>query len=1147
MTFLDAGAGTGKTTRLVHRVLLDVLAGHALVTELAVITFTEKAAAELRDRIRIALAAAAHGLTPKMVHGEVELPHDGEAQRRAAEALAELHHASICTLHAFAQRLLDEHHTDPPGGDTTTSDTTTSDTTTSDTTTGDTTTGDTTTGDTTTSDTTTSDTPRHTRILDPVDQAERFARRWPLVAERLLTDGALSDALDRSVALGVDLRRWEFVAGELDDNWDRCQQWLAHAPPPEAQPAIELRAVIVALQSAIINAASTPADDKLASHILEHVPDAVGLLLEAEASDDDFARVHALTGALVGKPNTGTWKAWGSRDRVDATRDLLEAPKEALGRVALAAFVPILRHLAEAAVVDAHARLAAGTITFHDVLVAARDLMTTNPGARRHARRKYKRLLIDEFQDTDPLQAELALALSWDADRINGNGTGDDFDERAIAPLPSGVFAIEPDRLTFVGDPKQSIYRFRRADIDVYERMKARFSDSVQLLKENRRSRPEIVEWVNAVFGRLFARDDQVAYEPLVAVRTPIELDGPGIAAVGGPVADITNDELRAMEAAAITATVHAALAGWTIVDPTDGMVRRARPSDVGVLLRTRGILPDLEQELIDAGIAYRIESKGHAWESQDVVDVLTILAAIDDPADPAALVAALRSRVLGCDDDALLAWHSGGGGWDLDADVPHGVGDLRGMQIVAAGLAWLRSLHARRFRLGVPDLVRAVIDERALVAAAVDRPRPRDSWARLQMLTDAADAFAGTESTATLRRFLVRCAHAQEQGAISNERIVTDPDDEAIRILTIHAAKGLEFPIVVVAGLGLATTHGAIHVRWDSTDDGFVEPLVKLEVRAGERITDIDLRARSYKHRQVEDGEADAVEQERLAYVAATRARDHLVMSFFHVARKTDQRGRRLSVDLHNAALPVTTFLAPTAVVAAPMATGPGDPGAYERGLGELTELRRSLDHAAVTKSDPALRTRRASDHDGRSSRPPAPTSLFDIPMLEDPTYPRRFGRAVHAVLERMPFGNADDGIAALVHEAAFENAVHDHDRISACVNALRSSSAWIEASSSSHRWRELSLDGAINDVVFSGQADLVWERPDGTLAVSDWKNDPSDPAALHDRYDEQLRTYARLLSDATGRVVSTSLIVAVHPFTGELRELEALPPARP
>lgn len=1119
MTFLDAGAGTGKTTRLVHRVLADVLSGEVAVTELAVITFTEKAAAELRDRIRIALARAAHGRPALNVHGARELPNSTESMQYAARALAELHRATICTLHAFAQRLLDDHR----------------------------------------SDATVAATPQRTRVLDAVDQVERFARRWPVVAERLLTDVSLSAALDRSVALGVDLGRWELVARELDDNWDRCQDWLSQEPheqPHEQeqqqqmqlQPSIDLRGVIVALQSAAAIAPSISGDDKLAAHILELVPKVVEQLVEAEASGDDFSRVHALTGALLGKRGLGTQTAWGSPARLGATRELLEAPKELLSRVAIAAFMPILRHLAHAAVVDAHERLATGSITFHDILVAARDLMVDDPSARLRARRAYRRLLIDEFQDTDPLQADLALALAWDGDRL----------AELPAALPTGLFAIEADRLTFVGDPKQSIYRFRRADIDVYERMKARFPGEVQVLNENRRSRPEIVAWVNAVFGKLFARDDQVDYEPLVAVRGAVALEGPGVAAFGGPLLDVSNDELRAIEAAAVTTAVHDALQQWTITDPSDGSVRRARPSDLAVLLRTRSILPDLEQELIDAGIPYRIESKGHAWESQDVVDVLTILAAIDDSADPAAIVAALRGRVLGCDDDALLAWQRTGGRWDLDAvtsaeaqtmpgNVPGKVsGNLQG-NVVSEGLAWLRSLHQRRFQLSVPDLVRTVVAERALFAAALDRPRPRDSWARLQMLVDSADTFADATSTATLRRFLVRCAHAQEQGAISNERIVTDPDDEAIRILTIHAAKGLEFPIVIVAGLGLPTTHGAIHVRWDSSDEGIVEPLVKLEVRAGERITDIDLRVRSYKRRQAEDSDADAIEQERLAYVAATRARDHLVVSLFHIARKSDARGRRLSADLHSAALAVTSWLDLAATTPAAATTGAGHVAAYERGLNELSSLRHALEQVAGSNTtDVALRTRRASDHDRAGSYLPATVSLFDAPVLDDTTYPRRFGRAVHAVLELMPFVQGDGGIVTLVDEVAIENDVADRDRVMACVDALRTSAAWVEACAATHRWRELCLDGTIDGVVFSGQADLVWERPDGTFAVADWKNDPSDAATLHDRYDKQLQTYARLLSNATGRIVSTAVIVAVHPFTGERQELETLPQGR-
>ena len=1048
MTFIDAGAGTGKTTRLVRRVVRLVLDGTCPIERIAAITFTEKAAAELRDRVRVALLRASRGEPIDDVNDDPAgaMPTGAATVAAATDALTRFHEAPISTLHAFALRLLQANAdvVGLPGVD----------------------------------------------IIDDLAQAERFERRWQATIQHLLTDDILLAALDRSVALGVDLPRWRTIANELDGQWDRCQRWTAHVTAPNGLRPIPLSDVIDALTRVLALARAATAggcEDKLADLICAQVPARLDHLRAVDPTDS-FAACHALIGAVVKAGNIGSAKKWAG---VAEAKRLVRSAADVLGEVANDTFTPILAFLAGEAVTSANNRRASGLITYHDVLVLARELVCEHPASRVRCRQQYAYLLIDEFQDTDPLQAELALALSFAGDV----GVDDPAD---AGVLPRGEFDLEAGRLAFVGDPKQSIYRFRRADVGVYEQMKHRFDGHVEVLDANYRSRPPIVDWVNTVFAALMAgpgKQRQVPFQKLTAARpepapTP---GGPATFAFGGPFADYAHaggDDPKTIEATAVASVVHQALSGWEIIDNDTKQRRIARPSDVAVLLRTRTLLPELSRILTSIGVPFRFEGKGLAWESQEIADVLTLLAAVDDPADPAKVVAALRCRAIGASDDELLAWKHTGERFTIRDHAP-----LEGA--VPEGLTWLHSLRQRRFRVTVPDLVRAVIRERALDVVALAQIRPRDAWGRLQLLVDTADQFVASSTTATLREFLARCAWAAEQGATSSDRIVTEPDDEAVRILTIHGAKGLEFPVAIVAGLGQATRHGGLAVHWDRIDGRTdPEPVMKVEVRVGDDFTDVDVRGRTFRDVAGEESDADALETERLAYVACTRARDHLAVSLFHkpVNNTTDGKAR-IGADLHATVLHTVFPIGLLLELPADHSATDGFAGA-EGSWGSTvhTTVSRFPDGWAAERralldtppSTPELRTGRPSGHDNTTPAHPVDETATDgrvdatagpphaemLPPIRvrsdftpvDTTAARRFGSAVHYVAERMAPGDTADQLAAYSAEAAAMFAVTDVDRVRSSVDALRSSSAWQRASTAPRSWRELPLDGTVN-----------------------------------------------------------------------------------
>jgi ATP-dependent exoDNAse (exonuclease V) beta subunit len=234
-------------------------------------------------------------------------------------------------------------------------------------------------------------------------------------------------------------------------------------------------------------------------------------------------------------------------------------------------------------------------------------------------RARYTHLLLDEFQDTDPIQCDIAALLS-SGDPTAGNRPWDD-----IEP--------EPGRLFVVGDPKQSIYRFRRADIGAFLRARDAFGARPVQLTRNFRSATPVIDFVNAVFGELIRPepDSQPEYTPLAAERdTPAV--GPAVVLLGTEPDDerTSADALREAEAADVAAVIATALAeGWTVSRRgADGTVtwERCAPGDICVLLPARTSLPQLESALEDAGIPYRAETSSLVYGTREIRDLLVVL-----------------------------------------------------------------------------------------------------------------------------------------------------------------------------------------------------------------------------------------------------------------------------------------------------------------------------------------------------------------------------------------------------------------------------------------------------------------------------------------------------------------------------------------
>ena len=279
-----------------------------------------------------------------------------------------------------------------------------------------------------------------------------------------------------------------------------------------------------------------------------------------------------------------------------------------------------------------------GRLEFHDLLVLARALLRRSDDARTALHERYSRLLIDEFQDTDPIQIELAMLI---AASVGGGTVPDEWSD----------IAVDPERLFFVGDPKQSIYRFRRANIGLFLEARDRFATEAVRLTTNFRTVPPLVAWVNEVFGGLMAEERPGSSRGTSRwLRTGTRIrPGTGCSCSGGR----TSRTRSCGPARCASSRPPPWPTRWPGSWPTPtrgrwrtrGGWRPARPEDIAILLPTRTSLGFLMDALRARAVDFRAETGTLVYETQEIRDLIAILRSVAHGADAVALVARCGRR----------------------------------------------------------------------------------------------------------------------------------------------------------------------------------------------------------------------------------------------------------------------------------------------------------------------------------------------------------------------------------------------------------------------------------------------------------------------------------------------------------------------
>ncbi len=762
--FVSAGAGTGKTAVLVERVVRAVTERGLDVDSILVITYTRRAAGELRTRIRAALA-----------------------ERGRQDLARELDGAWISTIHGFCARLLRAY---PLAAG-----------------------------------------------LDP-----RF-RELDEAQAAVLRSEAFGEALAEFCA-GDDPQRLELLATYGSDRLRRMLTSvyetlraagrdldLAVAPRPELADRVEeLRAAATSLAA---DPDATDAQRQAASGLLEVLGSLEATPVQPPSPGENFppsaAGRNRRPDRLMG---LNSLKARG--DRAAAYCEALAAVEQAALDEAAARDRALLQELLTLhAERYAQAKARESALDFEDLQLEARDLLRSQPELREREQARFRSILVDEFQDTNRLQTEIVDLLR-----------------------------TPETELFFVGDEFQSIYGFRHADVQVFRERREAVEWPLSLTL-NYRSRPEVLAAVNELFGAHFGGEFQ---ELAAAADFPDPV-------FGHPVELLVTDKESYKDSGVHWRRGEARAVARRVRELVDGGA--ATPGEIVLLFAAGTDAEWYEDELRRAGLpTYRATGKGY-FGQQQVVDLLMYLRLLHNRYDDTALLAVLASPFVGVSNDALALLRRVASRRPLFTGLEHSLPPAlaeRDERLMRAFRQRYDRLVEAMPRLSLERLCEQIIAEHDYDLAVLAQWDGRRRYANMRKLARLARSYEELRGP-DVEGFVRFVAEQEAVGARELEAVAEEEGADAVRLLTIHAAKGLEFKVVIVADAGRDRVP-------PSPDEILALPDGRFGFRVADPVTAKRRGAFDYEAVKEARQEAERAERLRLYYVAMTRAKERLIVS---------------------------------------------------------------------------------------------------------------------------------------------------------------------------------------------------------------------------------------------------------------------------
>lgn len=1070
-----AGAGTGKTTLLVNRLVYLLMKEPApvLITQVVALTFTNKAATEMKVRLRERLVVLARPETDPVRSGDggavsredlrdrYGLSADAIASRAQA-ALNDLEKAQIGTLHSFAAHLLRLHPLESGVDPDFTED-------------------------------------------DGLRFEEQFTAAWDCWLDQELSRAGQQHRLWRSVLSSTTLDTVRTLArslcSELIDLGNLQQQLASTAVPPVVLSWIQhmgdraeqllktydrpKRRKVEQMLAAASSLMRLMADNGL--------PGRQGLAMEErEWLGRDL-------GSAVGGWEKGDFKEAAAL--IQAAQQLLAVDHAFLNDL-VTLLIPLVRNIRET-----FARQ--GWISFDGLLARARTLLLEHPLVRERIKRDYRAVLVDEFQDTDPVQYEIILAVS---------------ERQGSQAAHWHEMALEPGKLFIVGDPKQSIYAFRRADIEAFDRVVEKVTVDggvAQTLTTNFRSDVAVLEPVNEVFDRLFER------QPLVQpanVRLEVRPQRRQASIEPGVRLSVTtpDGEAETFDAAGATRAESEVLACWL----NDEVLSRpsVKPGHIALLFRKLTQADAYLDALRRHDIPYVIEGEKHFYRRQEVIDLVNLLRVLDHPHDEIALAGLLRSPLGGLTDRELYELKQPGHFNYLHAVSLESWSHARAAAVrrLYDHLAWL---HRAIAMLPLAEAIALMFDRLPILDLAAASLHGEQAVANLLKVKQTA-ASLDDRPHMTLSGFVELMITRLDEQPDESESPLAEESLEAVHVLTIHKAKGLEFPIVVLPGLhqGSGRERSVPQVSYDWSS-GIYGLSLDRHRSLGSLLVQHKLRLR------------EEAERRRVLYVGMTRAKELLLLSGGITGRSIGETVFDLLQNIGTGeigtasteALTIGASAIPHRVIKAPERKRPrrrSDRTAsevlinpeeiaerWEIRTARWTEVRETSHHLTPTTLGK------------RSARVVRETT----PVRQDAAVGRLAGVVAHHLLERWDFSQDPSGLCAQVVLAVQATlGPDDQPHAEAVAESVTDLLATFGQSEAYGRLRSSQILGREvpfvmpwgNRQVMEGVIDLIY-RLDGALWVADYKTDAisaDQAAARAEQYRTQSEVYKVAVQQSLG-----------------------------
>ncbi len=811
-TFLvEAGAGSGKTKSLVDRMLSLLSAGECKIDNIAAVTFTRKAAAELRGRFQTELEKKVVGMQKSKM------------RERLAQALHFLEQSFIGTIHSLCAKLLRE---------------------------------------------------RPIEIaLDPdfeeIEEIENSVFRqkcWHDFLDKEKADGSLLEKELEDVGL---------FPHELKDCFDTLSEYpeVEFKTGSEKQPDYkclrkELELFLKQAQDKVPKYPPAKGYDGLQSLIHRC------FLRQENLGFKDY-RILMETYELLDKSPGLTQNRWPTAEQGKDFQDTFEEFRESSVREALREWreyrhVKVFLFLKPALEFFEKKRLAHAKLNFQDQLLFTSRLLRDNREVREYFSRKFTHILVDEFQDTDPIQAEMLLYL-----------TGKNIEQRdwkKLMPYPGSLF--------LVGDPKQSIFRFRRADIDTYNLVKKQIIKSggeVLFLNTNFRSLHSLRDWVNPVMRSVFLKDKndfQAAFAPLETLRAG---DGTfkGVYKItipkqkGNLEKDIVKIDSERIADFISWACKENIKLDRTREEKEEGLDEKAQPSDFLILLRYRKKMNFYARALEKKGIPFEITGGDAFSESEDIREIVNLLRALNSPDNMIYTVAVLRGLFFGVSDDELFKFKQSGGRFNfLVKKEEHGKEVERAAKALFTLYKWWYWMREYPVSVALEKIFEDSGVINYIASTEMGKSKAGNAFKLLELLRDKETK--GVTSLAELTDYLEELTSIHEIEELS----LTPGRKNAVRLMNLHKAKGLEAPVVFLANpKGVRKHEPDKHViRTKNIPEGYF--VLSKKVSKFHKI--IVSQPAGWEKAVEEEKKYEAAEKDRLNYVASTRAKNCLIISTY-------------------------------------------------------------------------------------------------------------------------------------------------------------------------------------------------------------------------------------------------------------------------